>query len=78
MKTIEEEWQEFVRLASHEPQISDAQWAELKSAFFGGAFTMYLLLAELTEAHLSVEEHKAAVDSYRDEVESFSNSQVSQ
>lgn len=50
MKTIEQEWQEFVDTIFRGIDISDVQRSEMKNAFYGGAAMMLTQLLELSTA----------------------------
>jgi hypothetical protein len=71
LKSIEEEWQGFAAMVFRNVHPSDTQLAEMKKAFFAGAWAMFCATAEIGCDHVSEDEGFAFLEARRSECEDF-------
>ena len=53
LKSIEAEWDGFASMVFAKMQPTDVQVAEMKKAFFAGAWSMFCAMEEIGEPHVS-------------------------
>lgn len=71
LNSIEKEWEGFAAMAFSKCSPSPTQIAEMKKAFFAGAWAMFSALEEIGEPHISEDEGVAYLEARRAECVEF-------
>ncbi len=71
LKSIEEEWKGFAGMVFRGMKPSETQSAEMKKAFFAGAWALWCMTQEMGQPHVSEAEAFAFLEARRAECELF-------
>lgn len=73
LKSIEDEWQGFAAMVFPRINPPAIQVAEMKKAFFAGAWALFAALEEIGEPHISEAAGEAYLEARRAEIVAFKN-----